>query len=194
MNDEPHDVPEPDELGPEISDLTGKRSSPACAYVPVDVKRLAGRKDLGRSAIFVLLVVVAAVVVYSAHYAIPGSPLSPVPAAVPVTFLPLEGLGCVQSSAWSPSGDMVAVTGLLHSACARSGYAADVINIYRPRTDTFFRQLHPDPGIFSALGLSQQVAGTPSPSGTPLPVEISYSNLLWSPDGTRLALTFALSS
>jgi hypothetical protein len=79
--------------------------------------------------------------------------------------------------------------------CGQAGaYSPNIVNIYRARSDTLIRQLHPDPVLFTALGLPQPAPATPPPGGPPQLPTLLYQTLRWSPDGTRLALDFDVST
>ncbi|HEV2456889.1 MAG TPA: hypothetical protein VGS80_00870 [Ktedonobacterales bacterium] len=122
----------------------------------------------------------------------PSQPV-PTPTAAPVApFLPLAGLGCVNDAAWAPTSDLIALVGSPDIKCGYGGYAPNVVNIYRARTASLVRQLHPDPAVFTALGVLQPAPATPVPGGN-LGLMLRYSTVRWSPDGTRLALSVDLS-
>ena len=150
-----HDGPPPDEV--DRSDLRDG------AAERVDGNgRSVRQRLLRRSAVLVALALVVATLLYSARYAIPPTPLAQVTPTGVAMFLPPTGLGCVRDAAWDPSSAYIALVGPPDTACGYAGYAPNVVNIYRARTGTLVRQLHPDPALFTALGRRSPVGCRPA--------------------------------
>jgi hypothetical protein len=130
-------------------------------------------------------------------HVLPAGPTVPPPRATPTpaaAFLPLAGLGCVGTAAWDPTSTYIAVAGTPDTFCGASGYATNVVNIYRAGTSALARRLHPDPAVFAALGIPPPTPVTPVPQSPPQEPRLTYDSLLWSPDGTEIALNFSLAT
>ncbi len=100
-----------------------------------------------------------------------------------------ERMGCVEDVVWSPDGAKVAVLGYDECSGAKP---TGLINVYAAATGQLVQQLHPDDTLTRIHDLANRLAqGT---SGTPAPGQIApyiqYQAIMWSPDGTRLAVPF----
>lgn len=113
-----------------------------------------------------------------------------------VLALSLEELDCVQDAAWSPNGQQVASLGYRDQcpsdAPTNYNYQAGVLNIYSAATGKLVHTILLDPTVLA-------LPGVPAPPANAQPTSaladtsklvINYTNLLWSPDGKQLALTF----
>jgi hypothetical protein len=100
-----------------------------------------------------------------------------------------DGLTCPVDVRWSPRGDRIAVLGYAGScpSATTSGNvrASAVVLIYDARTMKLAKRLHPDDLIVSSHLREGDSATTNS---TPPPVV--YRSIIWSRDGTLLALPF----
>ena len=142
--------------------------------------------------VLVALALVAGSLLYSVRYTPAQAPRAQTTPTAAASFLPLTGLGCVRGAAWDPTSTYLAFLGTPDSLCGIGGYTTTVVNVYRVRTATLVRQLHPDTALFAALGLPQPRPVTPQ--SPPLYPQLTYDTLLWSPDGRRLPMTFDLDS
>lgn len=101
--------------------------------------------------------------------------------------------------AWSPNGQTIAVMGYA-GKCPENdpisyAYQPGVVALYSAATGALIGRVNPDPAITAALRLTPpQLQSYPdvkaSPRGDTSHQVISYDDVLWSPDGTRLALLF----
>jgi hypothetical protein len=151
-----HDHPPPDKVEVDFSDLrsgTPKRG--------VGNPRSARQRLLLRGGVLVALALVVTALLYRVRYAGPAMPLATATPTAGATFLPLSGMGCVRDAAWDPSSTFIALVGPPDTKCGGGVYSPSVVNIYRARTGMLMRQLHPDPALFSALGLPQPARRTP---------------------------------
>ncbi|HEX6799574.1 MAG TPA: hypothetical protein VF116_17840 [Ktedonobacterales bacterium] len=188
---------EHDEL--EITNLRGAdRERP---HAVSSARQHSSRRRLVRlGGVLAALALVVAVLLYGIHGgALAGGNArivpSPPPLPTPVLRYPdLHGLQCLRDDAWSPDSHSFAYAGNTSQGCGYGQYFPNVINIYRATDGAFVRQLAPDPAIFAALG--QPVPPAVSPYATPAPNApfLMYDYLLWSRDGSRFALVFALST
>jgi WD40 repeat protein len=104
---------------------------------------------------------------------------------------------CLRDLAWSPDGRQVAVLGYRNSCPSESAdnysYQAGVVNIYSTATGHLVREILPDPAVLALPGISSLGTVRPvSASADTSKRAIGYHNVLWSPDGKRLALTFVI--
>lgn len=96
------------------------------------------------------------------------------------------GIVCLRDFAWSPDSRYLAFAGN-GQECNPDHFVPARIDVYDAHTRRLARQLHPDEPILATL---RALGGPQSSSSGYRPQVITYQSLLWSPDGTRLALTF----
>jgi hypothetical protein len=96
------------------------------------------------------------------------------------------GIVCLRDAAWSPNSRYIAFIGNARP-CNPDHFIPAQIDIYDARSRRLVRQLHPDTAVLAAL---RAAAGPQASSGIYRPQVITYQSLLWSPDGTRIALSF----
>jgi WD40 repeat protein len=132
-------------------------------------------------------------------------PLSAQNAALSQTFLPdFTEIRCPVQTAWSPNSESIAVLGYTQS-CNQSVYVSAQINLYNAATGLQVAHWQPDQAILAALlnspgvslniralavrkpGIGARRVGSPPPA-------IQYLQMLWSPDSTRVAMSFAAST
>lgn len=96
-----------------------------------------------------------------------------------------DGYVCTDGGAWSPDSRLIAIVG--YEQCSSSDiqlYTGTVIHIYDAASGKSIASLHPDQKVLSALhALFPQQRETPS---------LYHRSLLWSPDGTHIALTLGI--
>jgi hypothetical protein len=116
----------------------------------------------------------------------------------PLTLRPqTQGMTCLLDAAWSPQSTRIALLGSQYQAtCPDFSVArrAGLVTVYEAHSGKLLATLHPDEAVVPAIQtFSQRVAptGTP-PAADTIASAVSYQHVLWSPDGTRLALTFTL--
>lgn len=119
-----------------------------------------------------------------------------------------SGFASTSNIAWAQNGRSIAVAGYA-GQCPQNdpisyAYRPGVVAIYSPATGKLMGRFDPDPAIAAALhltpprlpALTGPGAITPQtgalPRGDTQHQIISYHSLLWSPDGTRLALIFSV--
>ncbi|MBF6589773.1 MAG: PD40 domain-containing protein [Ktedonobacterales bacterium] len=107
----------------------------------------------------------------------PSGPPSPQPAQI---TLALTNLGCPQDATWSPDGKLLAVVG--HARDAQACRSEGLLNLYDMTTGKLRRQVSLDATILPS-------ARAADASITPTSY-VNYSNVIWSPNGQRLAITF----
>lgn len=96
------------------------------------------------------------------------------------------GIVCLRDAAWSPDSRYLAFIGN-GQGCNPDHFVPAMIDLYAARTRQLLRQIDPDAPVLAAL----RSAAGPQPSASGYrPGVISYQSLLWSPNGTRFALTF----
>jgi hypothetical protein len=147
----------------------------------------------------ILSIVWTAVVMTSlVSYRISSFPGLATPAYQDVLIVPsLQREMCLQDLAWSPDGRQVAVLGYRNSCPSELAdsynYRAGMVNIYSTATGHLVRMIQPDPAILALPGISSLGTVRPaSPGADTSKRAIGYRNILWSPDGKRLALTFVV--
>lgn len=97
----------------------------------------------------------------------------------------VDNLSCLVDSVWSPDSQLIAVLGYSQNCPqARNAYEPGLLNIYDGRTGKLGVQLRPDGQILATL--KRQL---PLLRDAPM---IAYQNVLWSPDGQRLAVIFSV--
>jgi len=152
----------------------------AAGATPLRPQRRRARAALWAGALVALCVVL---IVAGAAYAglIPGLSLNAkaAPPAIAMTSHDLRGanIACFQDNAWSPTGDRLAVLGY-QGGCSTilqgGSSAVGMVVVYDTTTNRILTQFSPD-------SLVQPPANA----------VLQYQNILWSPDGQRLAVTFS---
>ncbi|MGH2517543.1 MAG: hypothetical protein ACRDHP_17980, partial [Ktedonobacterales bacterium] len=127
---------------------------------------------------------IVVVLLTAVYLALPPLPAQPTRPAV-VLILPRgDGVECARDAEWSPDGARLAVLGYAQGCPdGSSGAAARTGNVlvYNGLTGALMARIQPDADIASAAGT------------TPGSV-IQYGAAVWSPAGTRLAVTFGVAS
>ncbi len=129
--------------------------------------------------------------------------LSIAPAANGIALCGNPAFGPSASASWSPDGQEIAVLGYANKCPSDDpisyAYQPGIVAIYSAATGTLVGRFNPDPAIAAALRLKPPqlpALGSGSskapPRGDTQHQIITYGNVLWSPDGTRLALLFAV--
>lgn len=126
-------------------------------------------------------------------------------ASKPLVIVPFsDGLDCARDAAWSPSGGEIALVGYAPTAnqtnCPSSyGVYGDtisgIVSVYQTSNGRLLDQYHPDTVIKPLLTVPKAVLAaiasvTNGGTQTPTPYTADYTHLLWSPDGSRLYLTW----
>ncbi len=133
----------------------------------------------GAIALTIVLVVVLLVFVANAA-GILGSGKSGGHIGAPVVVVPTQdGMGCLRDVVWSPDGKQIALAGTKGQCPTATTASQDLILIEDAATGRMVHSIAPDSAIRAALPTSQNQ------------LPIVALQLLWSPDGQRLALTFA---
>lgn len=168
---------------------------------------------LAAVALALLVVATGAGVVYvrrqagMSHQAAPvrtvAARLSIAPAANGIAICGNPAFGPSASISWSPDGQEIAVLGYA-DRCPQDdpvsyAYQPGVVGIYSAATGALIGRFNPDQAITAALRLKPPHLPAPGTGGPGSPPRgdtqhqiITYGNVLWSPDGTRLALLFAV--
>jgi hypothetical protein len=113
-----------------------------------------------------------------------------------VLALSLEELDCLQDAAWSPNGQQVAALGYLDQcpsdAPTNYNYQAGVLAIYSAATGKLVHMILLDSTVLALPGIPAPPANAQpnSADSDTSKLVINYTNMLWSPDGKQLALTF----
>lgn len=143
----------------------------------------------------------------AAHVAPPArtaaARLSISPAANGIALCGNPAFGPSASATWSPDGQSIAVLGYVNKCPSDDpisyAYQPGVVAIYSAATGALIGRFNPDPAIAAALRLKPPQLPAPGSGGPGTPPRgdtqhqiITYGNVLWSPDGTRLALLFAV--
>lgn len=102
-----------------------------------------------------------------------------------------EGLKCVEQVAWSPDSAQVAVMGNTQTCGSSSLYAQTTrILIYNARSGQISQQLQPDLDVIGSGDVRQALYDHwDDPHAVP---QLTYTNLVWTPDNRSLLLPFAL--
>jgi hypothetical protein len=127
-----------------------------------------------------------------------------VPAGLSITP-GLEGPDCVQDAAWSPDDNRFAVLGYQPNAthiCPASdpvdyAYEPGIVAIYSAATGALLTRFSPDRMLIPALHLKPPhlpalPSSVPRNRGDTSQQAITYTSVLWSADGSRLALLFTI--
>jgi hypothetical protein len=146
----------------------------------------------------IVLVVVAGVILHQLGTS-PGRSTGSKTATTVVTIVAsLHGLDCIQDAAWSPNAQQVPLLGY-GGQCPSDDpssymYQPGVLQIYSVVTGQLLHTILPDATVH-ALPDSPASPADVNPgttiSGTSKTVLV-YTHVLWSPDGSKLALTFAI--
>jgi hypothetical protein len=110
-----------------------------------------------------------------------------------------DGIACLADAAWSPDTHFIAVLG--YQDCPQDDYVPSLLNLYDARSKHLISQLKPDDAVLHALHNSLSPSTRQAvehiladgPAGESPPV-IDYMHVIWSPDGQRLACTFAIAA
>lgn len=110
-----------------------------------------------------------------------------------------SGLACPSNVAWSPDGKRVAVVGYAKLCPSEFPtnyqYEPGVVVIYDAATGRPLDTFHPDKAVHDTPGVPTPGSVTPAASYADTSEQVvDYSEVLWSPDGKRLALVFAVST
>lgn len=102
-----------------------------------------------------------------------------------------DGLKCVTLVAWSPDGSHLAALGNTQTCGASSLYAQSTrILIYDAHSGQISQQLQPDIDVVTSTDVRQALYDNwDDPHAIP---QLTYSNLIWTPDGAALLLPFEL--
>src|SRR5260221_4159604 len=115
----------------------------------------------------------------------------------PLTLRPqTQGMTCLFDAAWSPQGTRIALLGAQQVYCpdnTGTSQRAGLVTVYDASAGKVLATLHPDDATVSALQafLRGLTPGRSSPPADEITQASRYQHVLWSPDGKRLALTFA---
>ena len=144
------------------------------------------------TAILAIIVIIGLV----AHF-LPSHQPGATAASTTVSFAPrASGLNNLVAFAWSPDNTKVAAVGYLGSPLEdidNYQYAAGALAIFKARTGGLVSLLHVDNIIGKQITLKPPVVATPAAgSGALTRPIIDYRQLLWSPSGASLALTFQI--
>lgn len=175
-------------------------SAPILSQGPLSVSGMAVRHRVRQRwyLVMVCIVGVALLGVLVSHFMTPGKGTSQGVKASIVSIVPaLDGLQCPQDVVWSPNGSEIAVLGY-DRYCATDArinysYEPGIVAVYAVETGKLVAKFQPDTAITSALELTRPAYVTPAPGGDASQQAIEYEQIAWSPDGTRLALTFTVS-
>lgn len=100
-----------------------------------------------------------------------------------------DGMVCAADVAWSPQGDEIAVLGYARE-CRQpfsfGTHSVGIVNIYTVRTRALLGTIHLDDAIVPGIHPF-------GPDTSVRPGQVLYGGLLWSPDETQLAVSFAVS-
>lgn len=94
-----------------------------------------------------------------------------------------DGLACTEDATWSPDSSRIAIIGYQKS-CTLNTYRTGYVIIYSNTTKSIVERLKPDQIILSKFPRKNSAQRV-----TPI---IVYGHIIWSPDGTSLAVTFFL--
>jgi WD40 repeat protein len=146
-----------------------------------------------------IIAIVALIVILVANLAGARRPTTPTnqhaapPASKPVVRInPLgDGLICVERLAWSPDSTQVAVLGNTQTCGASSeGEQSTGISIYDARTGSLVQRLQPDTSLAGSSAVQDAIAKSVSNAyNTP---ELSYTDVVWTPDGKALLLPYRI--
>jgi len=118
-----------------------------------------------------------------------------------MTIVPsLHGLDCIQDATWSPNAQQVALLGY-SGQCPSDDpsnyiYQPGVLQIYSAVTGQLLHTVLPDATVH-ALPSSPSSPADVNPGTTIVGTSktvLVYTHVLWSPDGSNLALTFAITT
>jgi WD40-like Beta Propeller Repeat len=160
--------------------------------------RTQGRRSKWRMAVAVVAACAAGLSVLGFYATQRGAPRQP-PAKPLEIALERDGVACPTAVAWSPDGSRLAVVGYQHDCPSDEPtsytYQPGVVALYEATTGTLLGMLAPDRALAQRTSLPTPSAVTPAApqANTSSPV-INYTQITWSPDGQRLALTFTLAA
>ncbi len=131
----------------------------------------------------------------SNSYFIPG--VAPIPS---YDVQQQDGLACLVDAQWSPDSSLIVVLGYQHDCPGANGMPG-ILNMYNVHSGKLVAQWQTDDTILSILNpLPNSPGSAVSSFGVATPksvndnenrtIDFNYSNVLWSPNGQRLAITF----
>lgn len=102
-----------------------------------------------------------------------------------------DGLICVERLTWSPDSTQIALLGNTQTCGASSeGAQTTGIYIYDARTGSLVQRLQPDRSLAGSAAVQDAIAKSVSNAyNTP---ELSYSDMVWTPDGKALLLPYRI--
>lgn len=171
-------------------DAEGKKSQvdqPAASRKDRSLWRFPRRKRLwwqaGGLGFLLLILLVIALSFHGGFFSLTTSRLPTNPSArhsPPSPAAQYSDFACLMDTTWSPDSKQVAVLGYRQD-CAKEKAEPGLVALYDARSAKPVGQVQPDGPIVRAL--------TPRSSGHAV---IYYHNILWSPDGGRLGITFVV--
>lgn len=173
---------------------TDRRSS---SFLPISSIKSAPAQRRGRYITIVTAILAVAIAGVAVFYALAPHSRPITSAQTPPQIIPaLDDLACEQDITWSPDGTQIGILGYQRQCPLDDpgGYAywPGRVDVYSVNSRKLLAQIQPDSSIIAALHLQPPAGATPAPSfggDTSAPV-ITYTHLLWSPDGKSLALSF----
>jgi hypothetical protein len=123
---------------------------------------------------------------------------SPHPAVLTLTPPSLQRQDCLRGAAWSPNGSEIAVLGY-RDHCANDfpsnyDYEPGVLHIYSSSTGRLIQTILPDAAVQALPGAPTPGNVQPESNGSDVSKTVLYYlQVLWSPNGKQLALTFYIS-
>ncbi len=172
----------------------GAPTAPAPPAAPAEPGARPGSRRRGRAlavgvGVVTLCVVVVAVAAFNSarlplQLPFNQHPAAPLPPITTRSINPLnDGMSCFADATWSPNGNLLALLGY-QRGCPdlffAGSFTTGMITIYSATTGKPKTQILLDHLLTSQPNFPQNVG------------IIKYQNLLWSPDGQRLAITFAV--
>lgn len=110
-----------------------------------------------------------------------------------------SGVACPSALAWSPDGTRIAVVGYA-KVCPSEfptnyQYEPGIVGVYDAATGRLLGAFQPDKPVQQVPGMPTPGSVTPAVSSADTSSQVvNYSDILWSPDGKKLALRFAVST
>lgn len=168
----------------------GAASGEAASALPGSARPRRRKRVLVVVSVVALVAVLAAGIAYTLRQ--PAKTTRKGPPALLTITLPSDRMNCAEAAAWSPDGKYIAVLG--QKTCPNVGIQSSntldttgSLLLFDANSGHLVRGVTLDDAVIP-VAVPSSVQHDQSPNDT---LQVSYGDLVWSPDGRRIALTFS---